>query len=358
MIPIFDLTREYKAIKKELSAALSRTAKNGIFILGQHVSLFEKEFAKCTGVKYAVGVASGTDALTLGLKALGVRTGDEVILPANSYPSAFGVAMSGARIRLVDVGSDGTIDPARLPDAITRRTRAVIPVHLYGNPADILSIQNTIRHRNIVVVEDAAQAHGTPLVGSMGDIGIFSFYPTKNLGALGDGGMIVTNKKDVAERVRRLRMYGEIKRYESIEVSGVSRLDELQAAFLRVKLRYLNTWVDRRRKIAKQYVEGLRGVGDVQLVTNNPRGSYHLFVIRTKQRNALARYLTEHGIGNAIHYPTPIHLIRAFRDLGYKKGDFPVSEALSREILSLPMFPYLTDGEILRVIRAVKKYFH
>jgi dTDP-4-amino-4,6-dideoxygalactose transaminase len=177
-----------------------------MFILGQNVALFEKEFAAFTGVTYAVGVASGTDALTLGLKALGVGTGDDVILPANSYPTAFGAALSGARIRLVDVKEDGTMDPVRLTAAITRRTRAVIPVHLYGNPADVPSIQKIIGPTNIAVVEDAAQAHGTPSAGSIGDIGCFSFYPTKNLGALGDAGMVVTNKKHVAERVKHLRM--------------------------------------------------------------------------------------------------------------------------------------------------------
>jgi dTDP-4-amino-4,6-dideoxygalactose transaminase len=170
--------------------------------------------------------------------------------------------------------------------------------------------------------------------------------------------MIVTNNTDVAQRLKRLRMYGETKRYESVEVSGVSRLDELQAALLRVKLRHLTDWVTRRREIAKQYIDGLRGTGDVQFVTKNPQGAYHLFVIRTKHRNALQTYLSDRGVGNAVHYPIPIHLVRAFRDLGYKHGDFPVSEALSREILSLPMFPRLTDGEILRVVSAVKKYFH
>lgn len=357
MIPIFDLTREYKIIAAELALAFTRTAKNGVFILGQNVSLFEKEFARYAHTSYAVGLASGTDALTLGLKALGIGNGDEVILPANSYPTAFGVAQSGARIRLVDVKDDGTMDPVSLAAAITRRTRAVVPVHLYGNPADVGSIQKIIGPKKIVLVEDAAQAHGISSAGSRGNIGCFSFYPTKNLGALGDAGMIVTNKKDVASRIMRLRMYGEIQRYESVEVAGVSRLDELQAALLRVKLRHLTDWVARRREIAKQYCKELKGIGDIQFVTDNPRSCYHLFVICTKRRDALQKYLTANGIGNAIHYPTPIHLVRAFRDLGYKHGDFPVSEALSREVLSLPMFPLLTDGEVHRVIRTIKKYF-
>jgi len=364
MIPIFDLTREYRTIAKDLNAAFAQTAKNGIFILGQNVSLFEKEFRQFVHTSYAVGLASGTDALTLGLKALGIGNGDDVILPANSYPSAFGVAQSGARIRLVDVKEDGTMDPVSLAAAIARRTRAVVPVHLYGNPADLTSIQNVIRNKKIFLVEDAAQAHGANIhespIGSVSDIGCFSFYPTKNLGALGDAGMVVTNTKDVADRVRRLRMYGEIKRYESVEVSGVSRLDELQAAFLRVKLRHLTDWVARRREIAKQYIAGLTNVGDISFVHPSlyiAHSAFHLFVIRTKHRDALRKYLAARGIGTAIHYPAPIHLVRAFGNLGYKNGDFPVSEALSREVLSIPMFPHLTDGEILRVIRTIKKYF-
>jgi dTDP-4-amino-4,6-dideoxygalactose transaminase len=359
MIPFFDLTREYSGIATELTAAFARTAKNGVFILGRNVSLFEEEFARYVGTRYAVGLAGGTDALTLGLKALGVGSGDEVILPANSYPTAFGVALSGAAIKLVDVGPAGTMDPTKLHAAVTRRTRAVIPVHLYGNPADVLSIKKLLPAR-IALLEDAAQAHGTiiagKMAGSIGTIGCFSFYPSKNLGALGDAGMVVTHNKDVAGRLKLLRMYGETKRYESVEISGVSRLDELQAAFLRVKLRHLSPWVNRRREIAKQYMKGLRGIGDIRFVSSEG-SSFHLFVIRTKRRDALQKYLAARLIGTALHYPVPIHFVRAFRCLGYTKGDFPVSEALSREVLSLPMFPLLTDSEVRRVIRTVKKYF-
>jgi len=360
MIPIFDLTREYRSIAAELNAAFTRTAKNGVFILGQNVSFFEKEFGRYVGVRCAVGLASGTGALTLGLKALGVGNGDEVILPANSYPTAFGVALSGAAIKLVDVKDDGTMDPAGLAAAITRRTRAVIPVHLYGNPADLRLIQNIIRNKKIFLVEDAAQAHGTIIAGkkagSIGTIGCFSFYPTKNLGALGDAGMVVTNNKDIATCLKRLRMYGETKRYESVEIAGVSRLDELQAAFLRVKLRHLTTWVTRRREIAKQYGEELSGIGDIRFVSADG-SSFHLFIIRTKFRDRLQQFLAARGIGSAIHYPTPIHLVTAFQYLGYKKGDFPVSEAFSQEILSIPIFPLLSDAEVFRVSSTIKKYF-
>ena len=364
MIPVFDLTREYKTIAAELTAAFTRTAKGGIFILGRNVSLFEKEFGRFVHVPYAVGLASGTDALTLALRAIGIHRGDEVVVPANSYPSAFGVSLSGATMKLVDVKSDGTMDPAKLQAACTSRTRAVIAVHLYGNPADLLSIRNVIRNKKIFLVEDGAQAHGAKIhgspAGSLGDIGCFSFYPTKNLGALGDAGMVVTHRKDVADRIMRLRMYGETKRYKSIEISGTSRLDELQAALLRVKLRHLNAWVSRRRDIAKHYIAGLTDIGDISCVHPPLRighCSFHLFVIRTKHRDALQKYLAARLIGTAIHYPAPIHFAKAFRNLGYRKGDFPVSEALSREILSLPMFPLLTDSEVDTVTRTIRRFF-
>ena len=361
MIPIFNLTRQYKSIEKELNSAFTQTSKIGQFILGQNVSHFEREFARFVGTRYAVGVGSGTDAINLGLKALGVEPGDEVILPANSYPSAFSVALSGATIKLVDVRPDGTIDPNKLQKAITTRTRAVIPVHLYGNPADLPSIKSIIRGKHIVLVEDAAQAHatqvGSKLAGSMGEIGCFSFYPSKNLGALGDGGMVVSNNKAVVERIKRLRMYGETTRYVSVEISGVSRLDELQAAFLRVKLKHLNAWVARRREVANMYIRGLTGIGDIRFVTANPLSAYHLFVIRTSHRDRLQKYLTNHGIGTAVHYPIPIHLVKSFSVFGYHKGDFPVSEALSREILSIPIFPELTDHEVELVILAIRKFF-
>jgi len=357
MIPIFNLTRQYKTIARDLNTIFTQINKDGQFILGQNVSLFEQEFAKYTGTRYGVGVGSGTDALTLGLRALGLKTGDEVILPANSYPSAFGVAQSGVTIKLVDVKIDGTMDPKKLYNAMTRRTHAVIPVHLYGNPADVLTMKTIISGRKIFLIEDAAQAHGIPHVGGFGDIGCFSFYPSKNLGALGDGGMVVTNNKTVADRVRRLRMYGEVSRYQSIEVSGVSRLDELQAALLRVKLRHLTAWVTRRKIIARHYLTSLKGIGDLEFVTNNPRSAYHLFVIRTKHRDHLQEYLAKRGIGSAVHYPTPIHLTKSFRNLGYKKGDFPEAEAQSREVLSIPIFPELTDGEVTKVITTIKRYF-
>lgn len=405
-IGFFDLTRQHKKLKKELDRATGRVFARGIYTLGREVGAFEKAFASYIGTRHGVGVASGTDALTLGLKALGVGPREEVILPANAYPTAFGVALSGVKIRLVDCKkTDGTLDPEALKAAITKKTRAVVAVYLYGNVGDILSVRRSIAlsKQKIFLVEDASQAHGARIssarqgiggkkdevntvmqkVGSIGDIGCFSFYPTKNLGAYGDGGMVVTNDAAVAYRLRGLRMYGERARYESDEVSGVSRLDELQAAILRVKLGYLNEWNERRRIIAAYYRRQLIGTGDIVTMTgdtyqhgtmvidNNIRNredsgnqdktfgksSCHLFVIRTKHRDKLQTYLTTHGIATAIHYPVPIHLTRALRFLGYKKGDFPVAETLSREVLSLPIYPEITDTELSSVVGCIQAFF-
>lgn len=376
-IPLNDLSHQYRSLKPEIDAAISKVLRRGIFILGPEVAAFEKEFAGFIGTKYSVGVGSGTDALTLGLKALGIKTGDEVIVPTNAYPTAFGVAMSGAKPKLVDCGKDGNIDPEQLKKVITVKTKAVVVVHLYGNPADLNKIA-ILLHRyiaknktQIFLVEDCAQAHGATIkltnwrkIGSIGDIGCFSFYPTKNLGAFGDGGVIVTNNKDIASRLKRLRMYGEVSCYQSVETAGVSRLDELQAAVLRIKLRHLERWNKRRAEIAGYYRRELiilsRVLPRVFPLRASPahyRSVYHLFVIRTSRRNQLKEYLAKKGIATGIHYPTPVHLQPAFKSLGYKRGDFPVAEKLSREILSLPIFPELTDAEVEYVVATVKKFF-
>lgn len=360
-IPICNLTRQYRHIEAEINNAVLSTLRQGIFTLGPEVSAFENEFAAWVDMKFAIGVGSGTDALTLALKAIDVGPKDDVIVPANSYPSAFGLSLTGARLRMTDVGEDGNINPTHLPSVITKRTKAVVAVHLYGNPADIPAIQKVTP---IPIIEDCAQAHGAKIgvrsVGTFGTIGCFSFYPTKNLGAYGDGGMLVTHDKALAHRLRALRMYGEIRRYESEEISGVSRLDELQAAILRVKLRHLATWNDQREKIVRQYRIKLKGIGDIRFISTDNKvfhSSFHLCVIRTTKRDALRKHLAHYGIQTAIHYPTPIHLTRAYHYLGYKKGDFPVAESLSREILSLPLFPELTEHELETVIRRITQFF-
>lgn len=369
MIPIFELKKQYKHIKKEIDAAILRVVSGGTFILGPEVIAFEDEFSRFVGSYHAIGVASGTDALTLAVRAHGLGLGDEIILPANSYPSAFGVAVTGVTIKFVDVGSDGTIDTIKLEKIVTKRTKAVVVVHLYGNPANVERIQNILNRKQskAVLIEDCAQAHGAVIkdgsswkhVGTYGKTSCFSFYPSKNLGAYGDGGMIVTDSSVISKRVKQLRMYGETSRYHSEEVSGVSRLDELHAAILRVKLTFLNEWVNRRREIAELYTEGLHGVGDIQFVSprDETKSAYHLFVIRTNRRDDLMKYLLDHGVGCAIHYPVPIHLTPSFASLGYKKGDFPVSESMAREVLSLPIYPELTDSEVATVITTVKKFY-
>jgi dTDP-4-amino-4,6-dideoxygalactose transaminase len=363
MIPIFDLREEYKDIGKELRAAFHAVATRGQFILGKEVSLFESAFSKSVHCRFGVGVASGTDALTLGLKSLGIQERSEVIIPANAYPTAFGVAMTGATIRLVDVQSDGTIDPRKLKETITPKTQAVIAVHLYGNGANLSQVRSGIPQK-ILLIEDAAQAHGTMIdgkkAGSIGDIGCFSFYPSKNLGALGDGGMVVTNNQKAADRLKQLRIYGEKKRYDSHMIAGVSRLDELQAAFLRIKLKHMKSWIAKRRTIAKAYTKAFENLGDIEVITRDSsysKSSCHLFVIKTQFRNTLHTFLQAHDIGSLVHYPTPIHLVQSFKNLGYKKGDFPMTEDHSSQVLSLPLFPQLTDGQIEKVIHTVRMFF-
>lgn len=360
-IPICNLSRQYRNIEAEINNAVLATLGRGIFTLGPEVTKFENEFAAWVGTKFAIGVASGTDALTLALKAIRVGPKDDVIVPANSYPSAFGLSLTGARLRLIDVGEDGTINPTNLPSVITKQTKVVVAVHLYGTPADIPAIQKLT---SIPIIEDCAQAHGAKIgkhkVGTFGTIGCFSFYPTKNLGAFGDGGLLVTRDKALTDRLRALRMYGETKRYESNEVSGVSRLDELQAAVLRIKLKHLDQWNRKRKNIVERYIRELKGIGDIRFITSDNKvfhSSFHLCVIRTMKRNALSMHLNRHGIQTAIHYPTPIHLTKAYHYLGYRKGDFPVTEALSREILSLPLFPELTEQEQETVIHGITRFF-
>ncbi len=367
MIPIFELTRQYKSIETELKSAVHTVMENGYFTLGPRVKMFEDEFADYLGSYHAIGVASGTDALTLVLKAFGLMPGDEVVIPANAYPNAFGVALSGAAIRLADCGPDGNMSADDLAKRVTEKTKAVIPVHLYGNPADIIGLQNILNNakRKIYLLEDAAQAHGAVIegkkVGTLGDAAIFSFYPSKNLGAMGDGGMIVTDSSSLAGRVKMLRQYGEKARYQSEVVSGVSRLDELQAAILSIKLRHLDAWNRRRKEIASFYDRELSNIGDLSPFTfhlsPSSKSSHHLYVVRTKKRDKLMKHLLDHGVGCAVHYPVPVHLTKAFAYLGYKKGDFPESEAQSREVLSLPLFPELTDSETETVVKTVRKFF-
>jgi dTDP-4-amino-4,6-dideoxygalactose transaminase len=329
------------------------------------VSRFEEEFANFVASKHAVGVGSGLDALRLGLLALGVGPRDEVILPANTYiATALAVSEVGADVVLVDCDpATYNVDPDAVAAAVTSRTRALLPVHFTGQAAEMKPLLELARHNSLAVIEDAAQAHGTLYegrpCGSFGDVACFSFYPGKNLGAYGDGGMLTMSDGDVAERTRLLRNYGERAKYEHV-VKGVnSRLDGLQAAFLSVKLRHLPEWNEARRRHAETYTSELKGIGDLRLQEPSDSSThvYHLFIIETDERDTLRGYLADHGIQTGIHYPTPIHLQEAYADLGLGVGAFPHSERLAQRSLSLPMYPELTEEQITHVTGAIRDFF-
>ncbi|MGQ9896458.1 MAG: DegT/DnrJ/EryC1/StrS family aminotransferase [Acidobacteriota bacterium] len=363
-IPFVDLQAQYRSLQDELNAAVLAVMQQCNFILGKEVTDFERAFADYVGTQYCVGVASGLDALRLALEALGIGPGDEVIVPAHTFiASALAVSAVGARPVLVEVDEASfNIDPARIEAAITPRTKAIMPVHLYGQPADMDPILNLARQYSLRVIEDASQAHGARYrgrrVGALGDAGCFSFYPGKNLGAYGDAGGLVTNDAVLAEKVRFLRNYGQEVKYKHVVKGYNLRLDTLQAAVLGVKLRYLDTWNARRAAHAAAYTHALEGVGDLQLprvITGDH--VFHLYVIRTQQRDALQAHLNRQGIATVIHYPIPIHLQAAYADLGYTHGTFPITERLSGEILSLPMYAELTAEQQNYVTAAVKNFF-
>ncbi|MBI5840952.1 MAG: DegT/DnrJ/EryC1/StrS family aminotransferase [Chloroflexi bacterium] len=359
-IPIIDLNKQYESIRSEMDEAIERVLKKGSFILGEEVSAFEREFAAYCGVSHAIGVASGTDALQFALLACGVGAGDEVITASHTaVATVAAIEMTGARPVLVDIDPVRyTIDPDQFMQAVTARTRAIIPVHLYGCPAEMTPILEFARKVNIQVIEDCAQAHGAIIwdrkVGSLGDAAAFSFYPTKNLGAFGDGGAVVTNNPVIAEKVRLLRQYGWKERYVSSIKGFNSRLDELQAGILRVKLRHLDKWNDRRRMAANLYLELLSGT-ELGLPSHAPDTLhvFHQFVIRHSRRDDLQAYLKKNGIHTLIHYPVPVHLQPAYANLGYSLGSLPNTELTAREVLSLPMYPELSNEDVERVCRSI-----
>jgi dTDP-4-amino-4,6-dideoxygalactose transaminase len=362
-VPFAKLGLQYLAIHEELDAAISNVLHGGDFILGQEVSLFEKEFSHYCQTAFGAGVASGTDALTLALRACEIGPGHEVITSVHTAVATIAaIELTGARPVLVDIQADGfTIDTAKITTSITRRTRAIIPVHIYGAPAELAPILDIAGQHGLYVIEDCAQAHGAlyhdKRVGAWGHLAAFSFYPTKNLGAFGDAGMVLTSDQGMFEKLTRLRQYGWQQRYVS-DTKGInSRLDNLQAAILRVKLPYLDKWNDRRIQIARSYDECL-STCDVHTPATPPHSThvYHQYVIRSKQRGLLQAHLMEQGIQTGIHYPVPIHLQPAYRDLGYVQGEFPNAEAASREILSLPIYPELTDVEMQQVCTAIRQY--
>lgn len=353
---------QYDAIRSEIHSAVDRVLQSGWYILGREVEAFEREFAAYCGVKHAVGCASGTEAIALALMALGVGPGDEVVTVANTaVPTVSAISMTGAKPAFVDIDDFFLMDVARLESAVTDRTRAIMPVHLYGQMADMDAILAVARKRGIPVIEDAAQAHGAEFkakrAGSWGIMGCFSFYPTKNLGCYGDGGAVTTDDPGLYERLVMLRNYGQEKRYYH-SIKGInSRLDEVQAAVLRVKLARLDEWNERRRQIAAWYGETLRDVCECPGERPGARHVYHLYVIRAADRDGLRAGLEKEGITTLMHYPLPVHLQKAYADLGYRTGDLPFTEATAAKILSLPMHPAVTRDGAELVGEKIRDYY-
>ena len=362
-VPFLDVGATYAELRPELDRAYRRVMESGTYILGEEVEAFEREFANYCGAEHCVAVASGLDALTLGLRALGVRAGDEVIVPGHTYIATWlAVSATGARPIAVDVDDTGNIDPSLLAPACGPAVRAVIPVHLYGQPADVRAIGSVAEAHGIAVLEDAAQAHGAALagarVGSTGRVAAFSFYPAKNLGAFGDAGAIVTSDPDLAAAARLQRNYGSSSKY-SHDVRGVnSRLDPLQAAFLRVKLAHLDVWNHRRRSIAHRYLAEIRersGIVELPRLLEGSDPAWHLFVIRSSHRDALREHLRTLGIETLIHYPAPPHRSGAYVD-AQPWPPLPVTDRLAATVLSLPIGPHLDDRSVTAVIEAVNGY--
>jgi dTDP-4-amino-4,6-dideoxygalactose transaminase len=363
MIPLVDLTAQYHSMKAEIDAAVHATLESGHFILGPAVSKFEESIASYLDVKHTIGLASGTDALVLALRALDIGAGDEVIVPAYTFFATAGAVMSvGAVPTFVDIDPvTYEMDVAQIKQCITLKTKAIIPVHLYGQPADMDPILELARLHGLKVIEDNAQAFGATYqgkkTGSLGDIGCLSFFPTKNLGAYGDGGMVVTNDAALAERMRRLRTHGWKKKYYSEEVGYNSRLDALQAAILQAKLPHVDVWNERRRQVAHHYTEKLAPLG-VTVPVECDWGShvYHLYIIRSNRRGELQTFLKLKGIASEVYYPLPPHLSMPCQKFGYQEGDFPHAEQASQETLALPLYPELTEMQQDAVIRAVGEF--
>lgn len=362
-VPFLDLQAPYAELRDEMDAAYRRAMESGWYILGRESAAFEEEFAAYCGVRHCIGVGNGLDALHLILRAMGVGAGDEVIVPSNTFIATW-LAVSYAGATPVPVEPDAktyNLDPSRIEDAITPRTRAIIPVHLYGQPADMDAINQIAAPYGIKVVEDAAQAHGARYkgrrAGSLGHAAAFSFYPGKNLGALGDGGAVTTDDRELAEKIRLLRNYGSTVKYFHEEKGVNSRLDELQAALLRVKLSKLDEWNERRKVLAERYLQTLEGTPGLALpfVPEYAQPVWHLFVVRHPRRDELQKHLTDAGIGTLVHYPVPPHRQEAYRELNHAEGSFPVAERIAREILSLPMGPHLSMEEADAVISAISR---
>ncbi|HEX7730036.1 MAG TPA: DegT/DnrJ/EryC1/StrS family aminotransferase [Terracidiphilus sp.] len=364
-IPFLDLRATYFELQEEIDAAVKGVMSSGAFILGKEVDLFEQEFASYLGIKHCIGVGNGLDALHLALRALEIGPGDEVLVPSNTYIATW-LAVSYAGAMPVPVEPDAhtyNMSPKLIEAAITPRTKAIMPVHLYGQAADMDPILEIARRHNLYVIEDAAQAQGARYkgvrVGGLGDIAGWSFYPGKNLGAFGDGGAITTNNDEIAERLRVLRNYGSRVKYYNEALGFNTRLDSMQAAVLRIKLRKLDEWNGRRSVVAARYLDAFKDTGLVlPYVPAWADPVFHLFVVRTERREEFMEFLKARGIGTLIHYPVPPHLQQAYSQLGWKEGSLPLTEKIHREVVSLPMGPHLKEQEVEAVIRAVREFKH
>jgi dTDP-4-amino-4,6-dideoxygalactose transaminase len=363
-VPIIDLGREYDSIRAELTPVLETIFRSGSYILGKQVEQFEKELAAYVGVPHAAGLNSGTDAIWIALKALGIGAGDEVIVPAMSFfATVEPLVHLGAKPVFVDIDPvTYAIDTQQVSKAITPKTKAIIAVHLYGLPADMKTLSQLAKEKGIFLIEDMAQAIGSSIdgkkVGCWGDLACLSFYPTKNLGACGDGGAILTQSPKLAERVLSLRNHGAKVKYHHEEAAFNSRLDEIQAAVLRLKLKQLDGWNDRRRALAQEYTRALQGLPlTLPQEISGRRHVYHLYTLQVETREALRTYLNSKGISVGLHYPIALHRLAALSYLGYKEKQFPVSEALAEKTLSLPLYPFMTSDDVTYVSSTVRSYF-
>ena len=362
-IPFIDLKIQYQGIEKEIKKETEKVLSSGQYILGRRVEEFEKKFAKYCKVKYCLGVNSGTSALHLALVALGIGRGDEIIIQPNTFfATAEAISYCGAKPVFVDIEPETYgIDAKKITKAITKKTKAILPVHLYGLTSDIKKINKIAKQHKLSVVEDACQAHGVAIngkkLGTFGKIGCFSFYPGKVLGAAGEGGAVITNDKSLYLKIKALRDHGQIQKNDHKFIGYNYRMEELQGAVLTIKLRKLNTWILKRRQIAKLYNKFLKGIVIVPPESSLNYSNFQYYAIRCKNRDKLKEYLGKKGISTLIHYPKPIHLQEAYKFLGLKSGDFPVTERVSKEILSLPMYPELTKKQVYYISNLVKKFY-
>ena len=360
-IPLVDLKANYLSIKEEIDSAIQRVIDGSNFIMGKEVEDFDKNFASFLNAKYSIGVGNGTLALHLALIASGIKQGDEVILPVNTFiATSEAVSYCNAKPIFVDVEEESyNMNPKLLEKAITNKTKAIIPVHLYGNPCDMKEILNIAQNHNLNIIEDCAQAHGAEYegkkVGNFGEISTFSMFPAKVLGAFGDAGSVVTNDDELAKKIILLRNHGRRTKYEHLIEGYNYRIDTLQATILNVKLKYLNKWIEKRREIANLYNNLLKD--DIIIPKENGKHCYYMYVIRVKDREKLQEHLKNNGIETGVHYPIPLHLQPAYKHLNYNKEDFPVAERLSHEILSLPLYPELTQEQVEYICKKIKEFY-